>query len=89
MRSNTGTPVDRPHLGLPVHGPAQQILARVVPVERGDPRRVARQVSDMLAMLHIVEGNDGSVSRRRQPCATGGESDGTNRLSKTCSQFFP
>src|SRR4051812_30105299 len=60
--SDTGLPVDGPDLRLSVHGAAEEVLARVVPVNRSDPRRVAGEVSDVFAVLHVVHGDDGSVA---------------------------
>lgn len=67
MRGDARLPVDRPHLGLAVHGTAEEVLSRVVPVDRSDPRRVAREVADVLAVLHVVQGDDGRVACGGEP----------------------
>lgn len=65
--SHAGLPVDRPHLRLAVQGPAEEELARVVPVHRRDPCRVTCQVADVLTMLHVIEGNYRRVTSGGEP----------------------
>lgn len=80
MRGDARLPVDGPDLGLAVHGAAEEVLARVVPVDCRDPRGVAREVADVLAVLHVVEGDDGRVACGGEPCGAGGEGDGPDGL---------
>lgn len=67
MRGDARLPVDGPDLCLAVHGAAEEVLARVVPVDRRDPRRVAREVADVLAVLHVVQRDDGRIARGGEP----------------------
>ena len=80
VRSDARLPVDGPDLGLAVHGAAEEVLARVVPVDRRDPRGVAREVADVLAVLHVVKGDDGRVAGGGEPRRAGGEGDSSNGL---------
>jgi len=63
MGGDAGQPLDGPDLRLAVEGATEQVLARVVPVERRDPRRVARQVAHVLPVLRVVDGDDARVPR--------------------------
>lgn len=59
---DAGSPLDGPYLDLAVESATEQVLARVVPVEAHDPRRVARKVVDVLAVLRVVDGDDPRVA---------------------------
>src|SRR5437773_3021255 len=55
---NTGISLDGPHLDLAVEGAAEEVLPRIAPVKRRDPGFMSRQVYNMLAVLHVVDGYD-------------------------------
>lgn len=73
MRSNASLPVDGPHFRLSIHGAAEQELTSVIPVNRCDPCRVSCQVSNMLAVLHVVESDNGCVTGGSEPGGAGGK----------------
>lgn len=89
MRSHANTPPRVPDLDLAIQGCRQQILARIVPVQRCDPGGPAArccEVAYMLAMLHVVNGDDARISGRGETFAPGRESDGPDGLGET---YFP
>lgn len=83
--------LNTPHSRAPVHRAGQQVLARLREVERQDPggrgRRGAGgaegQVADVLALLHVVEGDDARVAGGGEEGAVGRECDGADGLCET------
>ncbi len=59
---HTGGSLNRPYLGFTVESAAEQVLACVIPVEGCNPRGVACQVTYMLAVLRVVDGDNARIS---------------------------
>ena len=65
------------------NSPAEQMLPRVVPVHGHDPRRMTCQVHDLFPGTHVVERNDGGVTRRGQKLAGGRKGHGAGGFDET------
>lgn len=59
------------------------MLPRVVPVHGHDPRRMTCQVHDLFPGTHVVERNDGGVTRRGQKLAGGRKGHGAGGFDET------
>jgi len=64
--------------------PAQQVLARIAPVQRHDPGAVAGEVGDLFTRGDVVQGDDAGVARGGEEGAGRREGDGADGLDETC-----
>lgn len=91
MRRHARLPLDAPDARLAVHGAREQILARFGEVKGQDPGGIGccgaggaeGEVADVLAVLHVVEGNDACVAGCGEKGTVRGERDGADGLCET------
>jgi hypothetical protein len=86
MGGDTGAAGNVPDLDFAVERTRYQVLARVIPIQGGDPGGTAggrwNQVAYVFAVLDIVDGDNPSVASRGEALATRREDDSADRLGQ-------